>query len=230
VRHYGSNYVFYGDMSRRLYEVLQRFSPRVEPYSIDEMLLDLDGMSVDLVEHSQSARATILQETKIPTCIGIADTKTKAKLANFLAKKRAEFGGVCDLRSPAACAELYPAIPLDEVWGIGRASAQKLKRLGLKTVLDLAGISITSARTLLTVVGARVIMELQGVSCLSLSLLSPQRKGLAVTRTFGEYITAWHELAQAVSSFVTRAGEKLREHGLLASSMTVFIHKSLCAW
>ena len=185
VRHFSSNYVLYGDMSRRLYEVLQRFSPRVEPYSIDEMFLDLDGLGVDLVDHGRDIRSTILQETKIPTCVGIGDTKTKAKLANFLAKKRPEFGGVCDLRDPNACQRLYPTIPLDEVWGIGSASAKKLQALGLQSVADLASFDVTQGREVLTVTGARVIMELQGQSCLPLSLLSPQRKGLAVTRTFG---------------------------------------------
>jgi DNA polymerase V len=223
VRRFSSNYVLYGDMSRRLYEVLQRFSPRVEPYSIDEMFLDLDGLGVDLIEHARHARATVLQETKIPTCVGIGDTKTKAKLANFLAKKRPEFDGVCDLRDPDTCAALYPTIPLDEVWGIGSASAKKLQAAGLQTVADLAGYDVTLGRELLTVTGARVIMELQGVSCLPLSLIAPQRKGLAVTRTFGEAVTAWEELAQAVSTYANRAGEKLREHGLLACVMQVFI-------
>lgn len=223
IRHFSSNYVLYGDMSRRLYEVLQRFAPRVEPYSIDEMFLDLDGLGVDLVDHGRDIRAAILQETKIPTCVGIGDTKTKAKLANFLAKKRPVFGGVCDLRDPETCAALYPTIPLDEVWGIGRASAKKLQVLGLETVADLARFNVSEGREVLTVTGARVIMELQGTSCLPLSLISPQRKGLAVTRTFGEYVTEWHELAQAVSTFASRAGEKLREHGLLACAMTVFI-------
>ncbi len=145
----------YGDMSRRLYEVLQRFSPRVEPYSIDEMFLDLDGLGVDLVDHGRAIRTTILQETKIPTCVGIGETKTKAKLANFLAKKRPEFAGVCDLRDPAACQRLYPTIPLDEVWGIGSASAAKLQTLGLATVADLAGYDVTAGRSVLTVTGAR---------------------------------------------------------------------------
>jgi DNA polymerase V len=223
VRQFSSNYALYGDMSRRLYEVLQGFSPRVEPYSIDEMFLDFDGLAGDLVTHGRKVRAAVLQETKIPTCVGIGDTKTKAKLANFLAKKRPEYGGVCDLRDPIACARLYPTIPLDEVWGIGSASAAKLQALGLSTVADLAAFEVTKGREVLTVTGARVIMELQGESCLPLSLISPQRKGLAVTRTFGEYVTEWHELKQAVSTFATRAGEKLRQHGLLACAMTVFL-------
>ena len=222
VRQFSSNYVLYGDMSRRLYEVLERFAPRVEPYSIDEMFLDLDGIP-DLVEHCRLARSTVLLETKIPTCVGIGDTKTKAKLANFIAKKRPAFAGVCDLRDPDVCAALYPTIPLDEVWGIGGASAAKLQALGLATVADLAAYNVNQGRNVLTVTGARVIMELQGTSCLPLSLIAPQRKGMAVTRTFGEAVTGCDELAQAVATYATRAGEKLRQHGLLATCMTVFI-------
>ncbi len=223
VRAFSSNYVLYGDMSRRLYEVLQRFSPRVEPYSIDEMFLDLDGVPDSLLDHCRAARAAVRRETKIPTCIGFAETKTKAKLANFLAKKRPEFAGVCDLRLAEECDRLYPTIPINEVWGIGGASAKKLNAIGIGTVAELAAVDLRQARDVLTVTGARVVMELRGRSCLPLSLLAPQRKGLAVTRTFGAAITDWDELAQAVATYATRAGEKLRQHRLLACSMTVFI-------
>ena len=223
VRQFSSNYVLYGDMSRRLYEVLQGFSPRVEPYSIDEMFLDLEGFGPGLVDHCRNARAAVLRETKIPTCIGIGETKTKAKLANHVAKKRPAFGGVCDLRDPAVTAELYPTIALDEVWEIGGASAAKLKAIGLETVADLAAFDVKKGRDILTVTGARVIMELQGTSCLSLALMAPQKKGMAVTRTFGAAVVSWDELAQAVATYATRAGEKLRKHGLLACYMTVFI-------
>ena len=223
VRPFSSNYVLYGDMSRRLYQVLERYAPRIEPYSIDEMFLDLDGVAGTLVEYCRNVRSAVSRETKIPTCIGIGETKTKAKLANFLAKKRPEFGGVCDLRAADACRQLYPTIPLDEVWGIGRASAAKLKALGMETVADLAAYNVNRSRNILTVTGARVIMELQGTSCLPLAMIAPQRKGLAVTRTFGEAVTTWDALAEAVATYASRAGEKLREHGLLACAMTVFI-------
>ncbi len=161
--------------------------------------------------------------TKISTFVGIGDTQTKAKLANFIAKKRPAFGVVCDLRDPAVCADLYPTVPLDEVLGIGNASAKKLRALGLETVADLAAFDVTQGREVLTVTGDRVIMELRGESCLPLSQISPQRKGLAVTRTFSVYVTDWEELKQTVSTLAARAGEKLRQHGLLACSMTVFI-------
>jgi DNA polymerase V len=223
VRRFSSNYELYGDMSRRLFEVLQRFAPRVEPYSIDEMFLGLEGLGSNVIEQCRQARAAVLRETKIPTCIGIGETKTKAKLANFIAKKRPAFAGVCDLRDAAACAALYPTIPLDQVWGIGRASARKLRALGFETVADLAACNVRQSRNLLTVTGARVIMELQGTCCLPLSLAAPQRKGLAVTRTFGRALLEWDELAEAIAAFAARAGEKLRGHGLLATCMTVFI-------
>lgn len=110
------------------------------------------------------------------------------------------------------------------MWGIGSASEKKLQALGLANVADLAAFDVTQGREVLTVTGARVIMELQGECCLPpLSLISPQRKGLAVIRTFGEYVTEWEELKKSVSTFASRAGEKLREHGLLACAMTVFI-------
>ena len=203
--------------------ILAERGERPDLFGNHELIEQGKGTDARCHESLSEVRAAILRETKIPTCVGIGDTKTKAKLANFLAKKRPEFDGVCDLRAPDACRRLYPTIPLGEVWGIGSASAKKLQVLGLKTVADLAAFDVTQGREVLTVTGARVIMELQGESCLPLSLLSPQRKGLAVTRTFGAYVTEWDELKQTVSTFATRAGEKLREHGLLAGAMTVFI-------
>ena len=223
VRQFSSNYTLYGDMSRRLYAVLGRFAPRVEPYSIDEMFLDLAGLPGDVAQHCQQARATIRQETKIPTCIGIGATKTQAKLANFAAKKMPAFNGVCDLRDETIQAALYSQIPVGEVWGIGGASAKKLQALGIDTVEDLTRIELRQARKVLTVTGARVVMELRGQSCLPLSLMGPPRKGLAVTRTFGLAITEWETLAEAVATYATRAAEKLRQHGMLAGHMTVFI-------
>jgi nucleotidyltransferase/DNA polymerase involved in DNA repair len=153
--------------------------------------LDLDGISGSLLDHCHAARTAVRRETKIPTCIGFAETKTKAKLANFLAKKRPEYGGVCDLRSGSDCTSLYPTIPIEEVWGIGAASAKKLNALGINTVAELIDIDLRQARDVLTVTGARVVMELRGRSCLPLTLLAPQRKGLAVTRTFGTVVTEW---------------------------------------
>ena len=168
---------------------------------------NLEGFPVDLVEHCQAARIAIRQETGIPCCIGIAETKTKAKLANHIAKKRSEFLGVCDLRDPSACQSLYPSLPVSEVWGIGPAAAEKLAGMGVRSVDQLVELDLKATRDALTVTGARVVMESRGISCLPLTLIAPQKKGTAVTRTFGRYITEWDELAQAISAFATRAGK-----------------------
>ncbi len=221
VKAISSNYPLYGDMSRRIYEVLTQHSPSVEPYSIDEMFIELDGIR-NVVEHCRQTRAEVHRRTKIPSCIGIGETKTKAKLANKIAKKRPEFGGVCDLRPAEICQRIYPEIPIDEVWGIGRASQKKLQALGYRTVADLARISIQDSRDLLTVTGARILMELQGISCLPLSMIVPTQKAMAVTRTFGQAITQWDNFASALSTFATRLAERLRAHHLLATSITVF--------
>ena len=225
VRWFSSNYALYGDMSRRVYEVLAGQVPRVEPYSIDEMFLDLDlPPDVDLPTFCASLRATVRQLAKIPTCIGIGPTKTIAKLANGVAKDRPELEGICDLRDPQVRARLYAELSVGEVWNVGGRTAEKLERQGVRTIADFTALDPRAVRDLLTVVGTRVQAELRGTSCLSLSLLVPARKGLAVTRTFGRAVTEWPELREAVAAYATRAGEKLRLGGLQATVMTVFVH------
>ncbi|MBV8866700.1 MAG: hypothetical protein JO210_15005 [Acidobacteriaceae bacterium] len=158
--------------------------------------------------------------------MGLGPTKTLAKVANWMAKKRPEFGGVCDLRSLEARAELLSTVPLAEVWGIGKASAERLAQFGVTTAADLAAFDPSRARRLLTVVGARIVYELRGISCLPLSLLEPTRQGLAVTRSFGRPITEWREMSEALVTYAMRAGEKLREHHVAANDLTAFFHTS----
>ena len=127
VRVLSSNYALYGDMSQRVMECLNQFTPAVETYSIDESFLDLGGFDGrDLVAYGREIRETVRQWTGIPTCVGIGPTKTLAKLSNYLAKKRPEYAGVCDLRDEGFRQAVLPTIPVDEVWGIGRASVGKL--------------------------------------------------------------------------------------------------------
>lgn len=225
VRWFSSNYALYGDMSRRVYEVLAARVPRVEPYSIDEMFLDLDlPAGVDVTAFCAGLREVVRQIAKIPTCIGYGPTKTIAKLANGVAKDRPELRGLCDLRDPHVRAQIYAELPAGEVWGIGGRTAEKLDRRGVRTIADFVAMDARQTRELLTVVGARVQAELRGTSCLPLSLIVPSRKGLAVTRTFGEPTADWATLREAVAAYATRAGEKLRAGGLLATVMTVFCH------
>ena len=218
-----SNYALYGDMSRRMYEVLAARVPRVEPYSIDEFFLDLDTPK-DAADLARELRGEVRRVTKIPTCVGLGPTKTVAKLANAVAKDDPALDGVCDLRDEGDRARLYERTPVSEVWGIGGRTADKLTALGITTIARFAAMPPREVRSLLTVVGARVQMELQGVSCLLLSDAPPTRKGLAVTRCFGRPVTRWAEMREACAHHASRAGEKLRAAGLVACRMSVFLH------
>jgi DNA polymerase V len=219
-----SNYVLYGDMSRRMYEVLADMVPQVEPYSIDEMFLDYRGLPGDLVARSAEIRAAVRRIAKIPTCVGIGPTKTLAKLANKIAKGDRHGSGVIDLSSAETRAELFPGIGLSDVWGMGAASVEKLGRAGIRTVAEFIALPQDGVRKLLTVTGQRTHAELRALPCYPFSLNPPSRKTIAVTRSFGRPITAWPEMREAVATYVTRAGEKLRRHGLQAAAMQVFMH------
>ena len=218
-----SNYELYGDMSRRMYEVLAARVPRVEPYSIDEMFMDMDTPR-DAADLARDLRHAVRRIAKIPTCVGLGPTKTIAKLSNAVAKADPALGGVCDLREERDRLRLYERTPVDEVWGIGGRTADKLKALGITTIARFLAMPPREVRSLLTVVGARVQAELQGVSCLPLSLVVPARKGLAVTRCFGRPVTRWAEMREACAHHAARAGEKLRAGGLVAGRMAVFLH------
>ena len=219
-----SNYSLYGDMSRRMYEVLVDVVPQVEPYSIDEMFLGYRGLTGDLVAFSADIKRAVRRIAKIPTCIGIGPTKTIAKLANKIAKKDRGGAGVCDLREASERRQKYTSLGLEEVWGIGPRSLTKLAKVGVQSVSDFVAMEPDAVRELLTVTGLRTQAELKGISCISLSEEPFMRKSIAVTRSFGRLVTSWHEMREAVVSYVTRAGEKMRGHGLQASALQVFMN------
>ena len=227
VRVFSSNYTLYGDMSARTNAIYRDFAPRVEIYSIDESFLDLSDVAPPLrVELARDLRATVRAWTGIPTCVGIGPTKTLAKLANHVAKTVPDLSGVCDLTDPEAYAHWLCRIPVDEIWGIGRASARKLEAMGVESVADLRDLDPRPVRKALTVVGERIIHELRGRACLPLELVPARRKGCAVTRSFSARITERAVLEEAVAAHATRLGEKLRREGLGTSHVTVFYHTS----
>ena len=219
-----SNYSLYGDMSRRMYDILVARVPRVEPYSIDEMFLDLRDVADDLPAFCRALREEVRQVAKIPTCIGIGPSKTIAKLANKLAKDRLELGGVCDLRDPLEREAVYPDLPVSMVWGIGGKTAETLHRMGVRSIADLVAMDARKVRDAMTVVGARVQAELRGISCLPISMVAPPKKGITVSRAFSHPVSEWGELRETLAAYVTRAAEKLRQAGLQATGMTVFLH------
>lgn len=219
---FSSNYALYGDMSRRVVTVLRQFSPELEVYSIDESFLLLDGLS-DLPAYGQQIRQQVLRWTGIPTCVGIGPTKTLAKLANYLAKRTPDLAGVCDLTDPSARPALLAQIPAWEVWGIGPALSQRLAAVGVRTVADLLALDPRAARGLLSVVGERTVRELQGISCLDLEELPARRKGMACTRSFGQPILIWDQMAEALATYASRVAEKLRRENLATCNLTVFL-------
>lgn len=219
-----SNYVLYGDMSRRMYEVLTERVARVEPYSIDEMFVDFTDITGDLTALSVDIRAAVRKIAKIPTCIGIGPTKTLAKLANRIAKADRKGSGVFDLSSADTRERLFPGLDLADVWGLGRASMDKLARLGVTSVGHFTALKSDQVRDLLTVTGQRTHAELCGIQCFDFSQTPPPKKSIAVTRSFGQAVTSWEGMREAVAAYATRAAEKLRRHGLKASGMQVFMH------
>ena len=220
-----SNYVLYGDMSRRMNEIYRAHAQDVEVYSIDESFLDLTG-TLEPAAHARAMRRTVRQWTGIPTCVGLGPTRVLAKAANHLAKKRPELDGICDLTSAAARDALLPQLAIEDVWGVGRASASKLRAIGVNTAADLRRLDARVARQLLTVTGERLVREMNGVLCQDLEIEPPGRKGIAVTRSFGTPITQLADMLEATAFYATRAGEKLRRHGMLAHQMQVFFHTS----
>ena len=222
---FSSNYSLYGSLSEKVTSTLLSMVPTIETYSIDESFLNLGEFREREVEPlARELRERVQRWVGIPTCVGIAPTKTLAKVANFIAKKRPQYRGVCDLRSSQVRAELLSTVPVDEVWGIGAASAAKLAKIGVQTAADLAALDPDNARALMTVTGGRTVYELRGISCLPLELMEPTRKGIAVTRSFGAPVTTWHEMREAIASYATRAAEKMRRYKVAAENIFVFMH------
>lgn len=223
VRVFSSNYTLYGDISRRVVEVYEDYTPNVEIYSIDECFLDFSGFQ-DRVAHAKHMRHDVLRRIGIPVRVGIAQTKTLAKCANDIAKKNPIFEGVLDMTDPALADWLLPRVPVGDIWGIGRHTTQKLKGLGINTAAQLRDMPLRQARALGSVVLERTVLELQGEPCIAFDDVEPPRKGMAVTRSAGTPMTDFDTLSQAITAHATRAAEKLRQHELVAGTLTVFFH------
>jgi DNA polymerase V len=224
IRLFSSNYTLYGDISRRVASTIATFSPRTEVYSIDETFVDLSGFGGRMIDHATEMREIVRQNVGIPTCVGIGTTKTLAKFANFIAKKNPVFNGVADLTNTDIAAFTMERTDVSEVWGIGVRTTAKLREIGINSVAQLRDMPLPLARQVGTVVLERTVAELRGIPCIELVDVEPTRKGLAVTRSAGSPMTSLAALQQAITAHASRAAEKLRRHGLVASHMTVFFH------
>jgi DNA polymerase V len=205
-----------------------QWAPRVEDYSIDEAFLDLTGMEMatSLEAFGQQIRQIINQWIGITVCVGIAPTKTLAKLANHAAKQYRATGGVVDLTSPARQHKLLALMPVNEVWGIGRKITQRLDTMGIRTALALSQTDPKLIRRHFSVVVERTVLELNGESCLDLEEAPPTKKEIVCSRSFGERITTIAAMREAIATYISRAAEKLRGEGQYAKAVTVFLRTS----
>jgi DNA polymerase V len=218
-----SNFALYGDMSARVMALLKQFSPAYEIYSIDEMFISLENFSsLDLSHYGEKMRHTLLQGLHLPVSVGIGATKTLAKVANFYAKRCTQLEGVYFLNHPTRIKVALGNMPVEEVWGIGRQWAAKLKQIQINTALDLAQANPHDIKRKFGVILAKTALELQGISCLAIERVAP-RKSIMVSRSFGQKTGSYEVVRAAIANFATRAAEKLRQQQSHACSMMVFI-------
>jgi DNA polymerase V len=222
-----SNFALYGSLSRRVMQVLSRFTPSMEIYSIDEAFLDLSGFSQDLTAYGKTIAKTVKQGTGIPVSIGIAPTKTLAKLANKLAKKDiAGHRQVLDWNALTDTNAVLEHFPVKDVWGISSGWGTRLAKMGIANTYDLKQVNPKWIRQHFGVVMERIVRELNGTPCIPLEMIAPARKQILTSRSFGERLTQLVDLRAAVSVFASRSAEKLRTQNLCALSICVFIHTS----
>ena len=222
VQVFSSNYTLYGDMSQRVMETLEPFSPGLEVYSIDEAFLSLVGFERrDLTEYGRTIRTTVKQWTGIPVSVGIAETKTLAKIANRIAKRTPDTRGVFDLLACSDRDAVLGRVPVEEVWGIGRKHTRVLNQHGITTALQLREVDDQWIRKRMGIVGLRLVMELRGVSCLDLHQCPAPKQSLTCSRAFGTLIHTLAEMEEAVSVYASRVAEKLRRGRLAATVLTV---------
>lgn len=219
---FSSNFPLYGDLSSRIMTLLADMAPGVEVYSIDEAFLDLSGVA-DPMALCHAIRERVLRWVGIPVSIGLARTKTLAKLANRVAKKQPEHGGVFNLEQGRAEEAALQATEVGDVWGIGPRHQKRLWACGARTALDFARLPGAWVRREMSVVGLCTQLELNGTSCLSLERAPAAHKSLLCSRSFGRLVSEPEHLREAVTSYAVRVAEKLRREGAEATSVQVFV-------
>lgn len=224
-----SNYTLYLDMSHRVMALLSRFSPDQEIYSIDESFLDLTTFkSKDLIKYGQQIKTKIKQWTGLPVSIGISSTKTLSKLANHIAKKNASFKGVCNLNvmDEDTLDAWMSHIPVSDVWGVGRSLTPKLNQLGIMSALDLKHADPDYIRQQFSIVLEKTVRELNGTMCIELQDAEEPNKEIMVSRSFGRRVKDKQELIEAVTSYTSRAAERMRKQSSVATSLYIYIRTS----
>lgn len=225
VQVFSSNYTLYGDMSARVMNLLTEFTPDLEIYSIDEAFLFFEGFhSTNLKSYAQQIKSTIFQCTGLPICVGLGPTKVLAKMANHLAKiNKQQTAGVVSLVEKKERDFFLTKVSVNDIWGIGTKSTEKLRARGIYTAQQLVDASPQLIQKLLTIQGLRIQKELQGISCIELTSIEDEQKQIMSTRSFGSAVYEINDLKEAIANHVTTACEKLRENQQTARSLSIYI-------
>lgn len=221
---YSSNYTLYGDMSNRVMSVLASFTPDIELYSIDEAFLSLHNMPYNLQEYGRYIVRTTTRYTGIPVSMGIAPTKTLAKVANRFAKKFPKYQGACLIDTEEKRVKALKLTEIGDVWGIGRRHTKRLNGMGVFTAYDFTQLPCSWVHKHMTVVGERTWRELLGEPCIELDQVPQDKKQICTSRSFGNMVTSLSEMTEAIAKYAELCSLKLREQKSCAVSLMVFIH------
>ena len=222
---FSGNMALYGDMSQRVRWVLEEYAPSVEVYSIDECFLDLRGMaSIDFDAYAKEISAQCWKQTSIPVSVGIAPTKTLAKIASKLCKQYPKLRGGCYMHRPQDIEKVLRKFPIEDVWGVGRKSVQKLQDRGIRTAYDFTQMNEAIVRSLMGIVGIRTWKELQGISCIEFEDGFEAKQSICVSRSFSSEIYDVNELQEQVANFASSMAEKLRKQRSVTGEMVVFAY------
>lgn len=219
------NMRLYGDMSSRVMATLSSIIKEIEMYSIDEAFLDMRGWNYEQLRSvGQKIVKRVKQNTGIPTSLGIAPTKTLAKIASHFAKKYSGYNGVCIIDTPEKQIKALELTPINGVWGIGRQLSKQFQKYGIYKAIDFANMSYDDIKRIVNINGQRTWRELKGEPCVDIETIPPDKKQICTSRSFSKAITEMDTLINAVSSFATIVSRKLREQKSYAVSISVFIH------
>lgn len=225
VQVFSSNYALYGDMSQRVMNTLSTFTPNIEYYSVDEAFLGFEGFEhQNLKKISKRIHKTVWRHVGIPVSVGMAPTKTLAKIANYYAKKDKRRKHVCILDTDQKVELALKHFPIGEVWGVGRQIERLLEKHGVQTAFDFTQLPQSWVRKHLTVVGERMQQELRGIPCIELEERPPAKKAICTSRSFGKMQTDFDPIHEAITTHAVRCAEKLRAQGTCANLITVFLH------
>lgn len=222
---FSSNYQLYGDMSHRVMQILKSLAPATEVYSIDEAFLNFEGMDYDaLHEYGKHIVKTVKRGTGIPISLGIAPTKTLAKVASKLCKKYPKLEGCCVMHRPQDITKVLNTFPIEDIWGIGRRYAKMLKGYNITNAEQFRQMNPEWVKAKMSIVGLRTWKELHGEPCIEFEHKIPDKQSITVSRSFAKELTEISTLQESLSTFVAMAAEKLRKQNSVAGQMQIFIY------